>query len=91
MDDKGFVYLDDAQSLLGKNSQEYWGICDMIVSANWQKEGVYYKASERWQRNAKFCVIAVDGNDIQGGQSMICKFWDAQKERHVGEWTEDNE
>eukprot|EP00957_Ditylum_brightwellii_P179242 13654884-Ditylum_brightwellii.AAC.1 len=45
MDDKGFVYLDDARSLLGKNSQEYWGICDMLVSANWEKKGVYYEAS----------------------------------------------
>eukprot|EP00957_Ditylum_brightwellii_P003618 274138-Ditylum_brightwellii.AAC.1 len=29
--------------------------------------------------------------DIQGGRSMIRKFWDAQKERRVGEWTEDNQ
>jgi len=184
MDDKGFVYLDDAQSLLGKNSQEYWGICDMLVSANWQKKGVYYEASVLHIRNnsngdtvfdliytedgskdtlevdkikphglgyfishhfnkclsskfsssknvsrlismsvvngvfydvlfmremAKECKVQCNssgwewyGNDtlskkefiaadIQGGRSMICKFWDAQKERRVGEWTEDNQ
>eukprot|EP00957_Ditylum_brightwellii_P085656 6515772-Ditylum_brightwellii.AAC.1 len=51
MDDKGFVYLDDARSLLSKNSQEYWGICDMLVLANWQKEGVYYEASVSRIRN----------------------------------------
>eukprot|EP00957_Ditylum_brightwellii_P119279 9099883-Ditylum_brightwellii.AAC.1 len=44
-----------------------------------------------WYGNKKLGKKEFIAADIQGGRNMVCKFWDAQKERHVGEWTRDNE